>query len=123
VRPAPADEFHRPNPVDNARKPNSARSALPFLAGTLRYDIAPLLEEVSVPTLMMWGDNEIQIRADVRRQIERANPKIELVRISRARSCFDIERPAETVERMLAFLDGSESAGGDGSTSVESSGR
>jgi haloalkane dehalogenase len=92
-----------------ARRPGSHFSALPFLSGTLRYDIAPLLREVDVPTLMIWGDKEIQIEAGTRHRLEQVNPEIEVARIRDARSVFEIEYPAETLELIRGFF----SAGGE----------
>lgn len=89
----------------NARQPNASYSALPFLSGALRYDIAPLLAEVRRPALMVWGENEIQINAAVRERIEGVNPRIEVARIAGARSCFEIEQPDATLARIRAFLD------------------
>lgn len=92
----------------NARRPNSAFAALPFLSGELRYDIAPLLKELSVPTLMVWGDNEIQISPTVRERIEKVNPEIKVARIENARSSFEIEQVDATLKRLLPFLRGDE---------------
>lgn len=87
-----------------ARRPGSHFSALPFLSGTLRYDIAPLLRVVDVPTLMIWGEKEIQINAEIRRRLEEVNPEIEVARIPGARSVFEIEYPAETLKLIRGFL-------------------
>lgn len=92
--------------VHNARQPNAAYSALPFLAGSIRYDIAPLLRSVRVPTLMLWGEEEVQIRSSVRTRIEQVNPDIPVERIPGARSVFEVERPRETAARLLPFLEG-----------------
>ena len=94
--------------VYNARQPNASYSALPFLSGKLRYDIAPLLREVTIPTLMIWGESEIQINAQLRQKIEQVNPKIEVVRINKARSTFEIEQPEQTLNVLLAFLKGND---------------
>lgn len=89
----------------DARVPGSHFSALPFLSGTLRYDIAPLLSEVDVPSLMIWGEREIQIDANTRRRLERVNPLIEVARVQGARSVFEIEYPDETLALIRGFLD------------------
>lgn len=88
----------------DAGRPGSHFSALPFLSGTLRYDIAPLLSEVEVPTLMIWGEQEIQIPADTRERLEQINPEIDVAKIQGARSVFEIEYPAETLELIRGFL-------------------
>lgn len=92
----------------NARQPNASFSALPFLSGALRYDVAPLLREVSVPTLMVWGEGEVQIPVSVWQRIEEVNPEISATRIENARSVFAIEQPEQTLAVMLPFLKGAD---------------
>lgn len=88
-----------------AEQPNSHFSALPFLSGTLRYDIAPLLRDVDVPALMIWGDREIQIPADTVERLERVNPEIQVAKVEGARSVFEIEFPEETLRLIRGFLE------------------
>lgn len=88
-----------------AEQPNSHFSALPFLSGTLRYDIAPLLRSVDVPTLMIWGDREIQIPVDTVKRLERVNPEIRVAKIEGARSVFEIEFPEQTLRLIRGFLE------------------
>lgn len=87
-----------------ARQPGSHYSALPFLSGTLRYDIAPLLGDVGVPALMIWGAGEVQIEAATRERLEVVNPRIEVARVQGARSVFEIERPDETLALIRQFF-------------------
>jgi len=90
----------------NAKQPNASYSALPFLSGKLRYDIAPLLKEVTIPSKMIWGEDEFQIPPKVWQRIEKVNSKIEAARIKNARSTFEIERPEATMDEILPFLKG-----------------
>lgn len=55
----------------NARREGATWSALPFANGSLRYDIAPLLERVRVPTSILWGARDPGRRRD-RTQARRA---------------------------------------------------
>jgi pimeloyl-ACP methyl ester carboxylesterase len=87
-----------------AEEPNSHYSALPFLSGTLRYDIAPLLRSVGVPAMMIWGEEEIQIAPDTVRQLIEVNPSIEVVKIPGTRSCFEVEDPEATLALIREFL-------------------
>lgn len=89
---------------EGATKAGSHFSALPFLSGTLRYDIAPLLRRVEVPTLMIWGENEIQIEKSTRDRLEQVNPQIRVAKIPGARSVFEIEYPEQTLELVRGFF-------------------
>ncbi|MEM9000728.1 MAG: alpha/beta hydrolase [Bacteroidota bacterium] len=88
----------------NAKQPNASYSALAFLSGELRYDIVPLLKKVSIPTLMVWGAEEIQINQKIRERLEKVNPEIKIARVDGARSTFEVERPTETLNILLPFL-------------------
>ena len=87
-----------------ARRPNASYSALPFLAGLIRFDVAPFLQKVPDPTLMIWGEGEIQIPPAARERIEQANPDIRAVRVQNARSVFAVEQPEATLDLLLPFL-------------------
>ena len=90
--------------VYNASKPPASYSALPFLDGTLRYDIQPYLANVQLPAVMIWGDQEIQIRENTRKKIEAVNPRIKVLKVKDAGSCFEIEKPDETVKYLQDFF-------------------
>lgn len=96
--------------IDNSRygagRPGSRFSALPFLTGDLRYDIAPLLREVDVPALAIWGAGEIQINASTRQRLRAVNPAIPTVEIEGARSCFEIEQPDAAHAELIRFFSG-----------------
>lgn len=82
----------------NAQQPNAVYSIFPFLNGTLRYDIAPLLQSATAPAIMLWGAEEIQIPASARERIQAVNPAIDVARIPGARSVFEVEQPDRTLE-------------------------
>jgi pimeloyl-ACP methyl ester carboxylesterase len=88
----------------SSRQPNAAYAALPFLTGELRYDLAPLLRELHVPGLMLWGSDEIQIRPPIRERLERVNTDIPVIRIAKARSNFELEQPDATLAALEPFL-------------------
>lgn len=86
-------------------RPNAAYAALPFVAGSLRYDLAPLLAAVDRPTLMLWGEEEVQITTAVRRRLCALNPGYVTVdEIASTRTNFENEAPGATAEAMLGFL-------------------
>lgn len=91
--------------LESGRKPNAAYSALPFVGGSLRYDIAPLLNQIDIPTLALWGEHENLIAPEVRRRLGELNKRfIEVRTIPNCRSSFENEAPKATAEEMLQFL-------------------
>lgn len=88
----------------SACQPNAEFSALPFVGGDLRFDIAPLLEALDVLATMLWGAEETIVRAEDRERLEHVNPQIAVVTIPAARSNFELERSAETNAVLSDFL-------------------
>lgn len=80
-----------------ARRPGAAYSALPFLTGELRYDMAPYLRDLKVPAVMIWGAAERQVGVDVGARLAALNPDIPFRLLSRARATPELELPDETV--------------------------
>jgi pimeloyl-ACP methyl ester carboxylesterase len=48
----------------SARQTNAAYSALPFLSGALRFDMAPYIRDLNIPAAMVWGAEEQQVGLD-----------------------------------------------------------
>ena len=91
--------------LESGRKPNAAYSALPFVGGSLRYDIAPLLNGIDIPTLALWGDQENLISPTARFRLGELNKRhIEVRTIPNCRSSFENEAPNATAAEMLQFL-------------------
>ncbi len=91
--------------LQSGSRPNAAYAALPFVAGSLRYDLAPLLQAVDRPTLMLWGAQEAQISSDVRRRLSALNPRhIAVGEIAGTRTNFENEAPEATARAILGFL-------------------
>lgn len=90
--------------VFSARQPNAACSALPFLSGSLRYDLAPFLQATTIPSLMLWGSGERQISPHIRNRLETVNPAIPVRRIDGARSSLEVEQPERTREILEDFF-------------------
>ena len=93
----PADV--RPDIVDatwwSATRPDADRSALPFLSGSLRYDIAPHLRALSLPAAMLWNKEELFIRPAIRARIQALNPRIADHRSNQRRGSLLVARPHE----------------------------
>jgi len=89
----------------SATRPNAAYSALPFVAGTLRYDIAPLLRALRVPALALWGSEETQIKPAIRQRLAAVAPDWVTTRtIDAARANVELEQADATAHAILAFL-------------------
>jgi len=88
----------------SATQPGADYSALPFLTGKLRYDIAPMLADLKTPSIMLWGELENQIKPETRERIERVNPAIDLYHIPSARTCMQVEQPQLTADVINGFL-------------------
>lgn len=90
----------------SARQRGAAYSALPFLSGELRSDLAPLLRDLPVPAVVVWGEEERQVGLDVGRRLAAVNPNIELHVIGRARGTPEQGSPAQSVALLEQVLSG-----------------
>jgi pimeloyl-ACP methyl ester carboxylesterase len=89
----------------SATQPNAAFSALPFVAGTLRYDIVPLLRALRLPALALWGADETQIKPEICRRLAAVAPEwVTQGIIPQSRADFELEQPHATADAILAFL-------------------
>ncbi len=88
----------------SARKPGAAYSALSFLTGDLRYDLAPYVRDLAVPAAMIWGSEERQVGVETGRRLAALNPDVPLTLIRRARATPELELPAQTIAAIEASL-------------------
>ena len=79
----------------SATRPNADRSALPFLSGSLRYDIAPHLQALTLPAAMLWNEEELFIRPAIRARIQALNARIADQRSDQRRGSLLLARPHE----------------------------
>ncbi len=89
----------------SARKANAAFSALPFASGDLRYDFAPYLSRLSVPTSVFWGAHESQVGREVRDRLAAMRQDVPLTLINNAKACPELERPRDVVDVIRQSLD------------------
>lgn len=87
-----------------ARRPNAAWSALPFANGDLRYDLAPYLERLKVPTSMFWGAQESQVDAEIGRRLAALRPDIPFDLIQSSKACPELEQPEAVIATLQAAL-------------------
>jgi pimeloyl-ACP methyl ester carboxylesterase len=89
----------------SATQPNAAYSALPFVNGSLRYDIAPLISSIDRPALALWGAQETQIAGSIRERAAALNPDhVETREIAGARTNLESEQPEATAAAIIRFL-------------------
>lgn len=81
----------------NARKPNSAWSALPFANGRLRFDIAPYLARLPVPASIFWGAEEAQVGLTVGRRLAALRPDLPFTLIPSSKACPELEQPQRVI--------------------------
>jgi len=73
-------------------RPESFRVALLVMAEADQRDLLP---RITVPTLLIWGEQDVRSPVSVARQFERAIPDAHLVVIPRAGHVSNLERPEE----------------------------
>lgn len=84
-------------------RPGAEYSALPFLSGELRYDLAPLLRDLPVPAAMVWGAEETVVGPSVWQRLAEVNPDVALVLVPRTRFP-SLELPAQTIAVLDTIL-------------------
>jgi pimeloyl-ACP methyl ester carboxylesterase len=82
-------------------RPESLRHALLVQAKTDQRDLLP---QIAVPTLLIWGEQDVRSPLSVAHQFEQAIPKAQLVVISGAGHVSNLERPEEFNRALREFL-------------------
>lgn len=88
----------------SARQPNAAYSALPFLSGDLRFDFAEYLRDLPGRAVLVWGRHEKQIKPEIVQRLAGVNPNVPTIYIPRARTNFELELPAQTINVIREFF-------------------
>ena len=88
----------------SARQPNAAYSALPFVTGELRYDLAPYIERLAKPASIFWGRDEMQVGLDIGKRLAALRPDIPFTLIEDAKACPELEQPEAVVEAVRNAL-------------------
>jgi pimeloyl-ACP methyl ester carboxylesterase len=84
-----------------AVRPESLRVELLAMAEADQRDILP---HIAVPTLLIWGEQDVRSPLSVARQFEQAVPKAQLVVIPGAGHVSNLERPEEFNDALREFL-------------------
>jgi pimeloyl-ACP methyl ester carboxylesterase len=82
-------------------RPESLRTALLALAEADQRDLLP---RITVPTLLIWGEQDVRSPLSVAHQFEQAIPEAQLVVIAGAGHVSNLERPEEFNDAVRAFL-------------------
>jgi pimeloyl-ACP methyl ester carboxylesterase len=82
-------------------RPESLRSELLALAEADQRDLLP---HIAVPTLLIWGEQDVRSPLSVAHQFEQAIPKTQLVVIPGAGHVSNLERPEEFNNALREFL-------------------
>lgn len=88
----------------SASQPNAAYSALPFVTGELRYDLAPYFHRLAKPTTMFWGASEMQVGLHSGRRLAALRTDVPLTLIKNAKACPELEQPAAVIEALRTAL-------------------
>jgi len=81
-------------------RPESMRTALTLMAETDQRGLLPLID---VPTLLIWGEQDVRSPLSVARQFEAAIPGAELVAIEGAGHVSNLERPGAFNDAVRRF--------------------
>jgi pimeloyl-ACP methyl ester carboxylesterase len=81
----------------SAQQPNAAYSALPFVTGKLRYDLAPYFARLAKPAAMLWGEQETQIGGNIRQRLAGLRPDVPLSLIANSKACPELEKPKAVI--------------------------
>ena len=85
-----------------ANKPNGVADAL--LAMEARQDSTPLLPSISVPTLLLAGDEDTIVSSEDWEAMKQAIPHAKLERLDKAGHLLNLEQPAEFLGAFRRFL-------------------
>lgn len=88
----------------SASQPNAAYSALPFVTGELRYDLAPYFERLNKPASMFWGAEEMQVGLQSAKRLAALRRDIPFTLIRNAKACPELEQPEAVIEVLRSAL-------------------
>lgn len=89
----------------SATRPGAEWSALPFLSGDLRYDIAPILQAISTPATAIWPSKDEFLTPETLTRLKNLNRGIEAVTIKVGQGGFTATRAQEIVAAVARKLD------------------
>lgn len=90
----------------SALQPNAEYSALSFVRGDLCFDLAPFIPQLTVPTLMLWGQQAQFTPPELGQRFAESNPRAvrRLLVLEDAGLTPQLELPAVTIGLIMQFL-------------------
>jgi pimeloyl-ACP methyl ester carboxylesterase len=86
------------------RRPGAAHGALNYYRAAFRWPVRAR-EPISAPTLVLWGENDVALSADLLLEgLDTYVPKLKVVRVPGAGHWLHHERPELVNSEILAFL-------------------
>ncbi len=70
----------------------------------VQYSMEPKLQDIKAPTLILWGDTDRILHVSSTKILEKGIANSKTVIMKDMGHCPMLERPAETAEHYLAFL-------------------
>ena len=93
------------DPTREGGQPGAAYSALPFLSGDLRYDFAPYLRDLEVPSALIYGADLNSMGRETRDRLVALRPDLPLVLVDQAKSTPELEHPAQVAAAIDRLVD------------------
>lgn len=92
--------------LESASQPNAQYAALAFLRGDLYFDLSAYMQQLTVPTAIVWGEEAQFTNADLGQRLASLNPKtVKLfVRLAEAGVLPHLEHPAMIIGLLQTFL-------------------
>ncbi len=92
--------------LESAQQPNAEYSALSFVRGDLCFDLSQYIEQLTIPTAIIWGQKSQFTGPDIGRRLAAINPKAIKVfqEIEEVGLTPQLELPAVTIGLIRKFL-------------------
>lgn len=92
--------------LESATQPNARYAALAFLRGDLYFNLANYIQQLTVPTAIIWGEQAQFISADLGQRLARLNPQtVQLfVRLEDVGVLPHLEQPTLVIAWLQQFL-------------------
>lgn len=92
--------------LESARQPNAQYAALSFLRGDLYFDLARYMQQLTTPTVMLWGAEAQFVRAEQGQRLASLNPEAveAFVLLQGAGVLPHLEQPEQTIALVWRFL-------------------
>lgn len=92
--------------LESAQQPNAHYAALSFLRGDLYFDLARYMEQLTIPTVMLWGKQAQFTHSELGQRLASLNPETvkAFVLLEEAGILPHLEQPEVTIALLRHFL-------------------